>query len=701
MQYPIARRDSVVDDYHGVPVADPYRWLEDPGSPDTVAWSEAQNELTRQYLDSFPARERIVRRVTALTDYPKHGLPVRKGDRYFMTYNPGLENQPTLYRMERPGGPRAVVLDPNDFSSDGTVAIEGLFYSEDGALAAYSVSAAGSDWQTIRVRDVDTGADHPESIGWCRFTNVAWRKDNSGFYYSRYPDPTGRPEAEQVTDMKVYWHALGTAQEDDRLVYERPDASELGFLPDVTKDGRYLVLHVWHGTDRRNRFYYREEGTGQEEFARLLDEQDAGYDFLGNDGTLFYFKTDLDAPRGRIVAIDVTRPDRACWRELVAEQDAVLSAATMVNDQFVLVYERDAHHQVQVHDLDGAVSHAVELGTFGSITGLAGDREDRELFLGFTSFLRPPSVYRYDFPTRTLSLLYGASVDLDPERYQTRQVFYRSKDGTRVPMFVTHRKGLDLDGRNPTILYGYGGFKISLLPAYSELIAYWAEHGGVYAVANLRGGNEYGEQWHEAAMLERKQNVFDDFIAAAEWLVASGYTSPSRLASYGGSNGGLLVSACMLQRPELFGAVLCAVPVTDMLRFHRFTVGRYWVVEYGNAETSPEHFRFLLAYSPLHNVKEGVAYPPTLILTADTDDRVVPAHAKKFAATLQAASGGDAPILLRLEPRAGHGHGKPVYKRRDEICDCLVFLDKVLGTDDSPAGPQRAVQPPSTVQDAR
>ena len=684
MQYPKARRDSVVDDYHGVPVADPYRWLEDPSSSDTVAWSEAQNALTRAYLDSFPARERIVQRVTALTDYPKHGLPVRKGERYFLTYNPGLENQPTLYRMERLDGPRTVLIDPNALSPDGTVAIEGLFYSEDGALAAYSLSSAGSDWQEIRIRDVETGADYAETIRWCKFTNVAWRKDNSGFYYSRYPDPAGRPEAEQVTDMKVYWHALGAPQAEDRLAYERPDAKELGFMPGITKDGRYLVLHVWHGTDRRNRFYYREEGGSGgsgEEFVRLLDEQDAGYDFLGNDGTLFYFKTDLEAPRGRVVAIDVAQPDRAQWRELVPEQDAVLSFATLVNDQLVLVYEREAHHQLKVHELDGGFAHAIELPTFGSITGLSGEREDRELFLGFTSFLRPASVYRYDFGTATLLPLYAAGVDLDAERYETRQVFYRSKDGTRVPMFLTHRKGLVLDGSNPTILYGYGGFKISLLPAYSELIAHWVEHGGVYAVANLRGGNEYGEQWHEAGMLERKQNVFDDFIAAAEWLVASGHTSPARLASYGGSNGGLLVAACMLQRPDLFGAVLCAVPVTDMLRFQKFTIGRYWVVEYGNAEESSEQFRFLFAYSPLHNVTEGVAYPATLILTADTDDRVVPAHARKFAATLQAASGGDAPLLLRLEPKAGHGHGKPVYKRRDEISDCLTFLYKVFGVD--------------------
>ena len=680
MQYPQAHRDSVVDDYHGVPVADPYRWLEDAASPDTVAWSEAQRVLARSYLDAFPARERIVRRVTALTDYPKHGLPVRKGSRYFVTYNPGLEDQPVLYRMEHVGGPRTVVIDPNTFSSDGTVAIEGLFYGEDGALAAYSVSSGGSDWQEIRIRDVDTGADHADTIRWCKFTSVAWRKDNSGFYYSRYPDPSGRPEAEQVTDMQVYWHALDTPQLQDRLVYERPDAGELGFAPALTKDGRYLVLHVWHGTDRRNRFYYREEASGGD-FVRLLDEQDAGYDFLGNDGTLFYFKTDLDAPRGRVVAIDVARPERADWRELVPEREAVLSLATMVNDQLVLVYERDAHHQLHVHELDGTFSHDVALPTFGSIIGITGEREDRELFLGFTSFLRPPAVYRYDFATRTLSLLHAASVDLDAERYETRQVFYRSKDGTRVPMFVTHRKGLALDRRNPTILHGYGGFKISLLPAYSELVAHWVEHGGVYAVANLRGGNEYGEQWHEAAMLDRKQNVFDDFIAAAEWLIANGYTSASRLASYGGSNGGLLVASCMLQRPELFGAVLCAVPVTDMLRFHKFTVGRYWVVEYGNAESSPEQFRFLIAYSPLHNVRQGVAYPATLVLTADTDDRVVPAHAKKFTAALQAATNGDAPIMLRLEPKAGHGHGKPVYKRRDEISDCLTFLYKVFDVD--------------------
>ena len=674
LHYPQTRRDGVIDDYHGVPVPDPYRWLEDAGSPETAAWSAAQHALTQRYLDGSAGRERIAARVTELLAYPKHGLPVRKGGRYFMTYNPGLANQPALYRAERLGGPRALVLDPNTFSEDGTVALEGYAPSEDGTLLAYQLSTSGSDWSEVRVREVDTGRDLPETLRWCKFTSIAWRKDGSGFYYSRYPDPAGRPEAEQSTHMKVYWHEVGTPQEADRLVYERPDLPELGFQAGVTDDGAYLVLHAWQGTDPRNRFYYREEGAGGG-FVRLLDEQDAAYHFIGNDGTLFYFHTDLGAPRGRVVAIDVTRPERAAWRELVPErEDAVLAFACLVNDQFVLVYERDAHHEVEVRERDGSFVRAIELPGPGTVAGLSGKREDQELFLSFTSFLEPPSVYRYDFALGTLAPVHEASVDLDLERYETRQVFYRSKDGTRVPMFLVHRKGLALDGRNPTLLYGYGGFKVSLLPTYSAMVACWVERGGVFALANIRGGNEYGEAWHQAAVLERKQNAFDDFIAAAEWLIAEGYTSPRHLAIQGGSNGGLLVAACMVQRPELYGAVLCAVPVTDMLRYHKFTVGRYWAVEYGNAEADPEHFRFLRAYSPLHNVTPGTAYPATLILTADTDDRVVPAHARKFTAALQAAQAGDAPILLRVESRAGHGHGKPVSKQRDEITDCLTFL---------------------------
>ncbi|HLZ61401.1 MAG TPA: prolyl oligopeptidase family serine peptidase, partial [Ktedonosporobacter sp.] len=416
------------------------------------------------------------------------------------------------------------------------------------------------------------------------------------------------------------------------------------------------------------------------DFIRLLDEADASYNFIGNNGSVFYFNTTQGAPRGRIIAIDTHQPERANWRELVPEQEEdVIAFALMVNQQFVVAYMHDAHHRIMLYQEDGSFEREIELPTLGSIIEITGEQDDNEFFISFTSYLQPPSIYRYDFAMETLSLLHDAEIKFDASQYETQQVFYPSKDGTRIPMFLTHKKGLKLDGNNPTLLYGYGGFDISLTPAFAIQPIVWIENGGVYAVANLRGGDEYGEAWHEAGMLEKKQNVFDDFIGAAEWLIANKYSSTPRLAIHGGSNGGLLVGACLVQRPELYGAVVPAVPVIDMLRFHKFTVGSFWIPEYGDAEHNAEHFKFLHAYSPLHNVKEGVAYPPTLIMTADTDDRVVPAHAKKFTATLQRAQGGEAPILLRLEMKAGHGLGKPTTKVIEEKCDMLAFLFEALG----------------------
>lgn len=679
LPYPPARKEDIVEEYHGVAVADPYRWLEDPEAPETRAWVQAQNELTRRFIDELPIRARLEERLTALWNYPKYSVPRRKGERYFWQKNDGLQNQAVLYRQSDLEAAPEMVLDPNRLSEDGTVALFNQSYSKDGRLLAYSLSQSGSDWQTIYVRDVDAGADFDDEIKWCKFTNAAWKHDRSGFYYARYPAPGEMPEAPPSTHQRLYFHRLGAAQAEDELIYARPDAPNLGFDPLITEDGRYLILHVWESTDRRNRVYYRLVESDAD-FIRLIDVMEAKYHFIDNDGPIFYFETDLAAENGRIIAIDVTQPDPEKWREIVPETKEAISFATMVNDQFVVARLHHAHHRLYLYNQDGTEAGEVTLSAPGAVVELSGRRQDREMFINFQSFLYPPTIFRYDFETAVLETIHQPDIDFDTGQYETNQIFYTSKDGTRVPMFVTHKKGLTLDGQNPTLLYGYGGFNISLPPAFAVTKLAWLEMGGVYAQANLRGGTEYGEAWHQAGMLENKQNVFDDFIAAAEWLIDNAYTKPEKLAVEGRSNGGLLVAACLLQRPDLYGAVHCAVPVIDMLRYHKFTAGRYWVAEYGNAEENPDHFQFLMAYSPLHNVREGVAYPPLLITTADTDDRVVPMHAKKFAAALQAADAGANPLLLRVETRAGHGMGKPTRKLIEEASDVYAFLWSILNS---------------------
>ena len=676
--YPAAPRDAVVDDFHGTPVPDPYRWLEDAASPATQAWVEAQNARTRALLDARPDLAAIRARLSAIWDYPKYGVPYRRGGRTFFAENSGLQNQAVLYVQDDPDAPPRVLIDPNSLSADGTAALTSEAPSRDGSLMAYGISRSGSDWQLLRVRDVATGADLPDLIAWCKFSAPAWHPDGSGFFYSRYPDPATVPPGQESFNNRVYWHRLGTPQSDDSLVYERPDAPGLGFQPWVSEDGRYLFLHVWHGTDPTNRIYYRPlESDGA--FVRLLDENDAGYDLIDNLGSVCYFQTDLDGPRGRIVAINLERPERAAWQEIVPEGEDVIAFATMVDGKLVLAYQHDVKHELRVFDPEGAPLGAIPLPMIGSVVGWSGRASDRELTFGLTSFLTPTTLYRYDFATATLHTLRAPTLSFPADDYAVQQIFYPASDGAQVPMFLVHRKGLELNGDQPTLLYGYGGFNISLTPQFWVSRLHWLERGGVFAVANLRGGSEYGEQWHKAGMLGQKQRVFDDFIAAAEWLTTSGYTRPGRLAIAGGSNGGLLVAACMLQRPELFGAVHCAVPVIDMLRYHRFTVGRYWVGEYGNAEADAEQFRFMYAYSPLHNVREGVAYPPVLITTADTDDRVVPAHAYKFAATLQHADPqGQNSSYLRVEVNAGHGMGKPTSKQIEELADVYGFLFEML-----------------------
>jgi len=679
MDLPVARQDeTIIDNFHGTSVADPYRWLEDPASAETQAWSELQNDAARAYLASIPVREQIQKRFTELYDYPKYSVMSHYGDYYFFTLNTGLQNQAVLYMQHALNGKPEVLLDPNTLSEDGTIALISQSFSEDGKLMAYSTSKSGSDWQEVRIRRVDEDSGFADVVQWVKFSNIAWKHDNSGFYYTCFPVPGSVPPEDESNFSKVYWHSLNTAQDADDLVYERPDNKELGFSPEITNDGKYLVLHVWHGTDTQNRVYYRKVESN-EPFVRLLDEADAAYNFIGNEGPVFYFNTDLDAPRGRIIAIDTRSPEHANWRELVPEQPDPVAFAFMVHHEFIVAYLHDAHHIIKRYSVEGQHLGNIMLPTLGSIAGISGRVQDSEMFLSFTSFLIPSSIYRYDFEQNTLSLLNSPQLAFNADEYETEQVFYPSKDGTRIPMFLTHKKGMKRDGNNPVLLYSYGGFNISLTPAFSLVSLLWAEHGGIYAVANLRGGGEYGEEWHQAGMLDRKQNVFNDFIAAGEWLIAEHYTRKELLAINGGSNGGLLTATCLVQRPDLYGAVVCEVPVIDMLRYHRFTVGRYWTGEYGDAEHNAEHFKFLYAYSPLHNIKTGVHYPPTLIMTADTDDRVVPAHAKKFTATIQRAHTGDNPPMLRLEMKAGHGMGKPTSKIIEERSDMLAFLFQVFG----------------------
>lgn len=675
--YPPAPRQEVTDDFHGVTVPDPYRWLEDPDSPETQHWLDAQEALTRDFLERVLQREAARARLTELWDFPRYNVPMERQGQYFYLLNEGLQNQPVLYRQEGLHGRREVVLDPNRLSEDGTVALVARNHSRDGRYLAYALSTSGSDWQEIHVLDVETGQKFDEVLRWSKFSPMAWDVDGRGFYYSRYPEPGSMPEAPPSTHQRLYWHTVGTPQEADVLVYARPDAPNLGFIPRVTDDGQYLVVHVWDGTDVQNRIYYRPANdTG--DLVRLLDEADARYDFIGNQGSRFFFHTDLDAPRGRVIAIDLENSGRDAWQEIIPEGDDTLDQVELINNQLIPLYLHRASHRLCRYDLNGNFLGEIPLPTLGTVTNLSGKQGDTELFFEFQSFLHPPAVWRYDFATDTLAPLHEATASFDPAAYTTEQHTYSSADGTRVPLFLTGPRDLQRTGDRPVLLYGYGGFAVNLTPLFSPFWVLWLEAGGLIAQPSLRGGNEFGEAWHQDGMLEKKQNVFDDFIAAGEWLIAKGYTRPEQLAIMGASNGGLLVAACMLQRPELFGAVVCRVPVTDMLRYHHFTAGRFWTGEYGNAEENPEHFRFLYAYSPLHNVGAGEHYPPTLITSADTDDRVDPLHARKFTAALQYGNGSDNPILLRMDRKAGHGLGKPTSKLIDEQSDMFAFLAAVL-----------------------
>jgi len=681
--YPHARRVEQTDEYFGTTVNDPYRWMEDVDSAELKTWVDAENELTQSYLAQVPGRDTMLARLMELTNFERYTVPARRGSRYFYAHNSGLQNQNVLYWQEGLDGEANVLLDPNTFSADGTVAISGLSITDDGMLAAYSIADAGSDWVKWHVREVATGKDLPDLIEWSKFSGAAWLKDDSGFFYERYDaPPADSHEAEALKAAnyfhKVYFHKLGTPQSEDALVFDRPDDKELNIGAQVTDDGRYLVLYQSKGTSPNNELSVKDLQRPDSPILKLIATADAMYAPIDNDGSTFWLRTTLDAPNGRVIAIDLERPEREHWRTIIPEGKNNLEDVSMVDDTFIVSYLADAQSVVALHGRDGGLIEQLVLPAIGTARGFGGRREDTETFYQFSNFTTPGVTYRLDMKTRRSTLYRQPKLLFDPAQYETRQIFYTSRDGTRVPMFVSHRTGLALDGNAPTMLYGYGGFNISLMPEFSPALVMWMEMGGIFVQPSLRGGGEYGEAWHDAGTGVKKQNVFDDFIAAAEWLVANKYTSPGKLAISGGSNGGLLVTACELQRPELFGAVHAAVGVMDMLRFDRFTIGWAWKAEYGSPSEDAEEFAAIYKYSPLHNILRGVAYPSTLITTGDHDDRVFPAHSFKYTAALQAAQAGPNPILIRIETRAGHGGGMPLSKRLEATVDQYAFFVRAL-----------------------
>ena len=678
LHYPTARTVEQVDDFHGTKVSDPYRWMENLDDPELQPWIAAENQLVADFISDVPNREQLKTRMTALWDYERFGTPEVHGGKYFFSRNDGLQNQSPVYVQDTLDGEPRLLIDPNTLSADGTIALSESAVSPDGKLYAYSLSDGGSDWRTIKVRNVETGKDLDDEIRWAKFTNIAWTQDSGGIFYSRFDAPEGEDPLKAVNkNQKLFLHTIGKPQADDTLVYERPDQPDWGFSATVSDDGTYLIINGSQGTDVRNRVFYKDLAKADGKVVALIEDLVAAYDFVGNDGSVLYFLSDDGAERNRLLAIDTAHPGKDHWQTVIAENDALLLQVSHVHGQFIANYLRDARSEVKMFDAAGKELRSIALPGLGTANGFEGAVEDKETFFAFGSWAVPDSVYRLDATTGETTLFKAPSVKFDVNAYETTQVFYPSKDGTRVPMFITAKKGFVRDGNNPTILYGYGGFNIAVTPKFSPAIIQWLDMGGVYAVANLRGGSEYGRPWHEAGMKTNKQNVFDDFAAGAEYLIADKVTQPAKLAISGRSNGGLLVGATLLQRPELFGAALPAVGVLDMLRFREFTIGWAWESDYGTVKDATE-FKAIHAYSPLHNIKPGSKYPPTLVTTAERDDRVFPAHSFKFAAAMQAANPGGNPALIRIETRAGHGAGKPTTKIIEEYADIYAFLAKTL-----------------------
>ena len=679
LSYPPSRIEEVVDTLHGVAVADPYRWLEDGDNPAVKEWVAKQNAFTRSVLDKLPGREQIRERLDTLLDIGTIGTPTPVKGRYFYTRREGKQNQPILYVREGLRGPERVLLDPNQLAADGTVALDWWYPSRDGKLLAYGLSRDGSEQSTLYVRDVDTGKDLPDVIPRTRACSVAWRPDGKAFYYTRYPAPDSVPKGEENYHRHVYLHVLGTDPASDPRVFGEGRAAEDWPIVKLSPDGRWLAVTVQQGW-AKSEIFFADLTKDAVRFEPLVEKVNAIFEVIVRNDR-FYIRTNEKAPRYRLYRVDPEKPARDQWQEIIPESGDVLEAVAAIGDTLVAEYSVKASSRLRLFDRNGRPTHEVALPTLGTVAGLGGEWDGDELLYGFQSFTVPPTVYHVDLKTRRSQLWEQVKADIDFSAYEVEQVTYRSKDGTPVTMFLAHKKGLKRDGNNPTLLYGYGGFNIALTPSFNPARFLFLERGGLLAIANLRGGGEYGEEWHQAGMLGKKQNVFDDFLAAAEWLIAEKYTNPNRLAIQGGSNGGLLVGAALTQRPDLFRAVVCQVPLLDMVRYHKFLIARLWIPEYGSAD-DPEQFKWLYAYSPYHRVKDGTAYPAVLLATAESDTRVDALHARKMAARLQAATASDPtdrPILLRLETKAGHGQGKPRSKILDELTDIWSFLFWQLG----------------------
>jgi len=674
--YPVTDKVDHVDNYHGTDVADSFRWLEDDvrESEAVSSWVSAQNEMTFAYLDTIKERGAINARMKELWDYERYSLPEKEGGRYFYSYNNGLQNQDIIYTQTNLDAEPELLIDPNTWSEDGTVALGAYYPSPDGKHVAYMVQDGGSDWRMGKVIEVESGEVLSDQLDWLKFTGLSWAGDSSGFYYSRYPATKEEEKFQSLNkNMTVFFHQLGTAQDQDRVVYVNPEQPDWRSNGQVTDDGKHLVITVGIGTDDRYSIMHQDLTDPYAGPVMIIEGFEYDYTLAGSMGDDLYFRTNDGAPRNRLIAINTQQPGRDHWREVIAETEDVLDDVNLVGGKIITTYMQDAKTIVKVFDTDGKQTGAVELPGIGSANGFNGKFDDDETFFTFSSFNSPPTISKLNISTGEVSVFKTPDVAMNPDDYVVKQVFYSSKDGTRVPMFIAHRKDVVPDGNTPTMLYGYGGFNVSMTPYYSTVRLTWMDMGGIYAVANLRGGGEYGEEWHQAGTKLNKQNVFDDFIAAAEYLIAEGYTNTDKLAIFGGSNGGLLVGAVVNQRPDLFGAAIPAVGVMDMLRFHNFTAGQFWTDDYGSSD-NPEEFEALLKYSPYHNIKEGTDYPAILVTTADTDDRVVPGHSFKYAAALQEAQAGDDPVLIRIETRAGHGAGVPTDKVIEGYSDSWAFL---------------------------
>ena len=672
LKYPLSQKVDVKDNYHGTTILDPYRWLEDDNSEATHQWVQAQNEVTNNYFSTIPFRDKVKERLAVLWNYPKIGSPRKEGEFYYFFKNDGLQNQSIFYRQKGLAGTPEVFINPNKFSTDGTVALGGQSFSKKALFMTYMIARSGSDWQEAVIRDLSANRNIDDTIKWIKFSGISWLGDE-GFYYSRYPVPDAASKlSKQNRYHKVYFHQIGTKQSDDRLIYEDNEHPLRNVGASVTDDGRFLIISQTEGTSG-NELWIKELATHQATFSKLIDGFSTDPDVIDNRGGQLLIKTNQDAPNFKIVLVDPKNPAKENWKTIIGEKTDVLQGVGTGGGYLFCSYLKDASTRVYQYTYEGKLVREIKLPGIGSASGFDGKATDKSLFYTFTSYTYPPTIYSYDIATGQSTLFRKTETSFKSEDYETRQVFFTSKDGTKVPLFITGKKGFQLNGNNPVLLYGYGGFNIAQTPGFSISNAYWMEQGGLYVVVNLRGGSEYGEAWHKAGMLDKKQNVFDDFIGAAEFLIKNKYTRKELLAIRGGSNGGLLVGACMTQRPDLFQVALPAVGVMDMLRYHLFTIGWAWAVEYGRSDNA-DQFTYLLKYSPLHNFKDGTHYPATLVTTADHDDRVVPAHSFKFTARMQEAHQGTAPVIIRIETKAGHGAGKPTTKQIEEAADIWSFV---------------------------